>query len=206
MSQVNLVVTPVEYSGPPRRSRTFEERLMVRFPPLYRRFAALVLGLSPRSRLRRVVLRRAAVSGWAALGRRDFKLMLVRYSPEVEFEFNPGMQTLGLSGTFRGHAGRVDALDKLAETWGSLETEPAYVLDLGDRVLALGFIRARARESGVPLEEKLAQLITPGDDGLITHDQTFYSWEEGMRAAGLDPNAIALPSREKAGQAARGAG
>jgi hypothetical protein len=92
----------------------------------------------------------------------DFKLMLVRYSPEGEFEFNPGLQTLGLTGTFRGHAGRVDALGKLAEDFDSLEIEPAYVVDLGDRVLSLGFFRARARESGVPLEQKLVQLITPG--------------------------------------------
>jgi ketosteroid isomerase-like protein len=205
MSQENVVVTPVEYGGPPRRSRTFDERLVARFPSLYRRFSALVLGLSPRSRLRRAVLRRAYVSGLAAFKRGDFKLMLVRYSPEVEFEFNPGLQTLGLTGTFRGHAGRVDALGKLAEAFDSLEIEPAYVLDLGDRVLGLGFFRARARESGVPLEQKLVQLITPGDNGLVAREKTFFSWEEGMRAAGLDPNAIALPSREKMGQAASSA-
>jgi hypothetical protein len=44
----------VEYSGPPRRSRNLDERLMVRFQSEYRRLAAFLWRrLSPRSRLRR---------------------------------------------------------------------------------------------------------------------------------------------------------
>jgi uncharacterized protein len=138
------------------------------------------------------LLRRAVVSGWAAGNRRDFKLMLVRYSPAVEFEFTTGQQTLGL-GTFRGHAGMIDLLGKLDEVWGSWELEAAYVLDLGDRVLVLGFLRIRGRASGVELGQEYAQLITVRE-GLVTHDQNFYSWEEGLRAAGLDPDAITLPA------------
>jgi ketosteroid isomerase-like protein len=191
----------VEYSGPLRRSRNLEERLMVRFPSLYRRQAALVFRwLSPRSRLRRALLRRALVSGWCAFYRQDFKLMLVRYAPDVELEFNPGMQTLGLGGTFRGHEGMVEAFGKLAEVWESWELEPAYIVDLGDRVLFLGLNRSRARASGVPLEQEFAQLVR-SRGGLGTHDQAFFSWREGLRAAGLDPEAIRLPARRKAGPA-----
>jgi ketosteroid isomerase-like protein len=201
-----VVVTRVQYSGPPRPSRNLEEGLMVRFPSLYRRLAALVLRLlSPRSRLRRVLLRRALLSGWAAFNRRDFELMLVRYAPDVEFEFPPGQQTLGLSGTFRGHEAMADGLSELAEDWASLELEPAYNLDLGDRVLSLGFFCVRGRASGVQLEQQFAQLATLRE-GLVVRDHVWYRWEEGLRAAGLDPDAIALPSRANAGQAARGSG
>jgi ketosteroid isomerase-like protein len=201
----DVVVTPMKYSGPPRRSRNLEERLIVRFPAIYRRQAALVFGLlSPRSRLRRALLRRALVSGWAAFYRRDFELMLARYAPNVEFEFNPGLQTLGLNGTFHGHEGVVEALDKLAEAWESWELEPAYILDLGDRVLFLGFNRSRARASEVQLEAEFAQLVTLRE-GLGAHDQAFFSWEEGLRAAGLDPDAIALPVRGTTSQAASSA-
>jgi ketosteroid isomerase-like protein len=189
----DVVATRVQYSGP-RRSRNLEERLMVRFSGVYRALSALVLRqLSPRSRLRRALLRRALVSGWAAYYRRDFELMLVRYAPDVEFEFDPGMQTLGLGGKFRGHKGMVEALDKLAEVW-SFELEPAYIVDLGDRVLFLGLNRSHARASGVQLEEEFAQLVTVRE-GLAAHDQAFFSWEKGCRAAGLDPRAIPLPSR-----------
>jgi hypothetical protein len=93
----------------------------------------------------------------------------------------------------------MQALNKIFEVWGS-ELEPAYVLDLGDRVLNLGFWHVHAHASDVPLQQELAQLVTVRD-GLIICDQNFFSWEEGLRIAGLDPDAIALPSRAKTGQA-----
>jgi ketosteroid isomerase-like protein len=202
----NIVVTRVQQSGPPRRSRNLEERLMVRFPSLYRRLAALVFGLlSPRSRLRRVLLRRALLSGWASFDRRDFEVNVLYFAPDAEFEFPFGMQTLGLTDSFQGHQGRIEALGKIAEVWGSSELEPAYMLDLGDRLLNLGFWRTEASTSGVPLEQELAQLLTLRD-GLVTRDQNFFSWEEGLRAAGLEPDAIALPRQRKAGQAVSSAG
>jgi ketosteroid isomerase-like protein len=179
---------------------------MVHFPGLYRRLAALAQRRlsDPRSRLRRALLRRANISGWAAFNRRDFELMLVRYGPEVEFEFDPGEQTLGLSGTFRGHEAMTMALGELVEGWSQFELEPAYILDLGDRVLSFGFQHARGGASGVQLEQAIAQLVT-AREGLVTRDVHFFTWEEGLRAAGLDPDTISLPARGKAGQAASSA-
>jgi ketosteroid isomerase-like protein len=201
----DVVVTRVQYSGPPRRSRNLEERLWVRFPSLYRRLAALVFRLlSPGSRLRRALARRVVLSGWASFDRRDFELNFLFFAPDAEFEFPPGMQTLGVAGSFRGHEGRMEALEKIFEVWGS-ELEPAYVLDLGDRLLNLGFWHTQGRASGVPLEQELAQLATVRD-GLVIRDQNFFSWEEGLRAAGLEPDAIALPVRGKTRQAASSAG
>jgi ketosteroid isomerase-like protein len=187
----DVVVTRVQRSGPPRRSRNLEERLWVRFPSMYRRQAALVLRLSPRSRLRRAALRRAVLSGWASWDRRDLELNLVMFAPDAEFEFPSGMQSLGLGGPFRGYEGRIDAIEKLFEVWAT-ELEPAYILDLGDRLLNLGFGHFPARASEVQLGGEAAQLVTVRD-GLITRDQIFFSWGEGMRAAGLEPDAIALP-------------
>jgi hypothetical protein len=131
---------------------------MVLFPALYRRQAALFFGLSPRSRLKRALLRRALVSGWAAW----------------------------------------------LEVWDSWEVEPAYVIDLGDRVLALGIAHARA--GGVKLKEEFAQTVTLRD-GLISHDgpSGLIRWDDALRNAGLDPEAITLP-RHKRGQAANNAG
>jgi hypothetical protein len=201
----DVVVTRVQHSGPPRRSRNFEERLMVRFPSLYRHQAALWRLLRPRSRLRRAFLRRAILSGWAAANRRDFELILVRYAPDVEVEFFPGLQALDIGSTFRGHAGVVEGYGKLAEVWDTMELGPACFLDLGDRMLSFGHLRSHARASGVPLEQEIAILYTV-PEGFVTHEQAFPSWEEGLRAAGLDSDAIALPSRAKTGQAASSAG
>jgi ketosteroid isomerase-like protein len=201
----NAVITRVKYSGRPRRSRNLEERLLVRFPSLFRRPAALIQRwLSPRSRLRRALLRRNVVSAYAAFSREDFELILVRFSPDVEYEFNPGLQTLGLGGIFRGHEGMLEAFGKIAEAWESWELEPAYALDLGDRVLLLGFNRSRARGSGVTLEEEFAELNT-ARDGLVARHQAFFSWDEGLRAAGLDPAVLDVPARGTR-QAAVGSG
>ena len=173
---------------------------MVRFPSLFRRLTALVFRLlSPRSRLRRALLRRAILSGWASFDRRDFELNFLFFAPDVEFEFPSGMQTLGLSGSYRGHEGRREALNKLIEVWGS-ELEPAYILDLGEQVLNLGYWRTQARASGARLEQELAQLVTVRD-GLVTRDQNFFSWEEGLRAAGLEPGAVTFPGRGRMSQA-----
>jgi hypothetical protein len=42
----------------------------------------------------------------------------------------------------------------------------------------------------------MAQLTT-FRDGLVTRDQSWYSWEEGLRAAGLDPSDLALDTGER---------
>jgi ketosteroid isomerase-like protein len=197
----NVVVTRVRSTGP--RSRNLQERLMVLFPSLARRLALHLFRLNPRSRLRRMLLRRAVDSGWTSFDRRDFKLNFLYFAPDTEFEFPPEMQALGVPASLRGHEGRVEAMNTVFEVWGS-ELEPLYVLDLGDRVLNLGFWHIRGRVSGVPLDQELAQLVTLRD-GLVIRDQTFWSWEEGLRAARLEPDAIGLPVPARTGHAASSA-
>jgi ketosteroid isomerase-like protein len=188
-----VVVTRVQQSGPPRRSRNLVERLMVRFPSLYPRFAALIFGrLGPRSRLRRAVGWRAVLSGWASFDRRDFELNQMFFAPDVEFEYVGGMQTLGVGApAARGYAARSEAFGELLDVWAS-DLELAYLVDVGDRMLNLGFWRTRTHASGVPLEQEFAQLLTLRD-GLVSREQYFFSWQEGFRAADLDSDAIAVP-------------
>ena len=163
---------------------------MVRFPAGYRRLAALMFRLSPRSRLRRALLRRAVLSGWASFDRRDTEVNFLYFAPDAEFEFPSGMQTLGLDDSYRGYEGRTEMLARLFEVWGS-ELEPAYLLDLEDRILNLGFWHTQARASSVKLEQEVGQLLTVRG-GLVIRDQTFLSWDEALRAAGLDPAAMVL--------------
>ena len=174
---------------------------MVRFPSGYRRLVRLFARLSPRSRLRRELLSRAMVSGWDAAARKDFELVLVRYAPDVEIEFDPEFEALGMGGTFQGHDGMRKMLQELDEAWKRRDRLPEFALDLGDRVLLLGMFRFHGNVSGLELESEFAQLITPRA-GLVAHEQYFFGWDKGLRAAGLDPGAIALPSRTTAGRAA----
>jgi hypothetical protein len=66
----------------------------------------------------------------------------------------------------------------------------ACLLDMGDRVLNMGTFHGHARASGVDWQQPFAQLVTV-ENGLVTHECSFYSWEDGLRAAGLDPGMVA---------------
>ncbi len=174
--------------GPGPTDRTFTDKLTVRFP----RFArwALAMGmraLSPRSRIRRDGLKRVLRSGWAAAPRRDWGLMLARYSAEVVWEIPEEFQTLGFAESYHGHAGLRQGIEQFSEAFESWEIRPERALDFGDRVLALGRFRGKARTSGVEWEQAFSQVVTV-ERGLVVRDRFFYSWEQGFEAAGLDPS------------------
>src|SRR5205807_4532626 len=134
----NVVVARAGERGPSSGSRTFDERLMVRLPGVYRMLAALVWGLlSPRWRLRRALLCRQQVSAYAAASRRDWELMLVRYARDVGVEFDPDLEPLGLSGIHRGHDGLMRMIETFQEAWDQPEFRPAMVLDMGDHGVGL---------------------------------------------------------------------
>jgi ketosteroid isomerase-like protein len=182
------VVTRVEFDGPVPRERTLTDRLTVRFPRTAR--TCLALGIrhtTPRSGVRRDGLRRVLRSGWAAAPRKDWELMFVRYSPEVVWEIPEEFQTLGFAPSYRGHEGLVQGLEQFGEAFDPWEIRPARALDFGDRVLALGSFRGTARAGGVEWQQAFSQLVTLRR-GLVVRDRFFYSWEQGLRAAGLEPD------------------
>jgi hypothetical protein len=65
--------------------------------------------------------------------------------------------------------------------------------------------RTPGNVSGLELESKIAQLMAVRGE-LVGREQDFLEWDKVLRAVGLDPDAIALPSPAKAGQAASSAG
>ena len=181
------VVTRVELGGQVQTGRTFADQITARFPRTARLLLALGIRLSsPRSRVRRDGVRRVLRSAWAAAPRKDWELVFARYSPEVVWEMPEEFQTLGFPETYRGRAGLVRGLEQFSEAFESWEIRPARALDFGDRVLALGAFRGRARASGVEWQQPFSQLVTI-KGGLVIRDRFFYSWEQGLRAAGLKP-------------------
>ena len=180
------VVTQVK--GPLPAERTVADRLAVRFPRIAR--VGLALGMrfaGPRSPVRRDGLKRVLRSGWAAAPRKDWELMFVRYSPEVVWEMPEEFQALGFAESYRGHDGIVQGLNQFSQEFEWWEIRPTKALDFGDRVLALGTFRSKARASGVEWEQEFSQLVTL-EKGVVIRDRFFYSWEQGLRAAGLEPD------------------
>lgn len=120
--------------------------------------------------------------------------MLVRYAPDVEIVFDPDLQALGVAGTFRGHAALVTALEQIGEGVEDWDMRPAVCFDTGDRIVTLGHVRLPGRASGLVFETEFAQVLTLRR-GVVATEHEFWSWEKGLRAAGLDPDALALPTR-----------
>lgn len=179
---------------------------MVRFPGAWRALAAAGQRVvSPRSRIRRAWIRRQMISAYAAASRRDFELMLVRYAPDVEVEFDPDLEALGLGGTFRGHEAMLKMMESFGEAWEQWELWPELFLDMGDRFLGLGRFRLPATASGLEFEPDFAQLLTIRG-GLVVYEQEFLAWDKGLRAAGLGPDAIPVTARRAAGQSASRSG
>jgi ketosteroid isomerase-like protein len=179
------VVTEVREPLP--TERTFADRFVVRFPRIAR--TALALGMrftTPRSWIRRDGLKRVLLSGWAAAPRKDWELMLTRYSPEVVWGIPEEFHALGFAESYHGHQGLREGFEQFAETFESWEIRPETAMDFGDRVLALGEFSGKARASGVEMRQEFSQLVTLRR-GLVIRDQFFYSREQGLRAAGLEP-------------------
>jgi hypothetical protein len=176
---------PYRLAGPLSPRRALWERLSVAAPWLYRFVARVTLrNLRVDSPLRRRLLGASFQSGYAAFNRRDFQLMLVRYTPDCDFVTSLGLRSLGASDSIRTHDGLREFVETIAETWEGWELMPRGFIDLGDRVLWLATQRAQGGSSHIPIEDPYAQLQDI-QRGLISRQQAFNDWDAALRAAGL---------------------
>jgi SnoaL-like domain len=177
------------------------EQISLAAPWLYRLTARIVLrSLRVDSRVRRALLAASFRSGYGAFNRRDFDLMLLRYTPDCEFVTSSGLRSLGASGSIRSHDELRQFVEAIAEAWQGWELTPQAFIDLGDRVLWLGTQRAQGGSSRIPIEDPYAQLQDL-HRGLIIRQQAFNDWDAALQAAGLRRDqvlglqALATPAR-----------
>jgi ketosteroid isomerase-like protein len=89
-----------------------------------------------------------------------------------------------VEGPYIGHAGIRRFMADTRESFEIFEPRFTDVHDLGDRVLAIGTIRVRAREGGVETEIPAAGIAT-FRDGKITRWEDFRERERALEAAGV---------------------
>jgi ketosteroid isomerase-like protein len=93
-------------------------------------------------------------AGVDALNRRDVDAMLATLDPDVELE---PLRAVLEGSVYRGHEGLREWLDDMDEDWQDFHFEIADLRPLApDRVLLVGRVRARARASGVELDDTAA--------------------------------------------------
>ena len=120
---------------------------------------------------------RAAIT---AMNRRDIDAVILGMDTAVRFEH----RLAALQGRFVGVEGVRRWFGDLADHFCAWQIACDDIRDLGDRVLALGTIRATGRESGVETDLPLTA-IAQFKDRLITDFIDYGDREQALEAAGL---------------------
>jgi ketosteroid isomerase-like protein len=164
--------------------RTLDERLFVRWPGVFAALSRAGSLLPPRSRLRRALLRRSVLSGWAAWTRGDLHLMLVRYAPDFQLELPREWVAAGMRSAYRGHAGLREWAADMRGAWERIDATPDEILDAGNPVVVFGHFSLRARGSGIELDTPVGVVFWV-ERGLTVRQPTFTDRDEALRAAGI---------------------
>lgn len=158
---------------------------MPRLPWLFDLGSRVLFRLSPRSRIRRVLLRRSVCVGQATYNRRDFEALLPMYHPDVEVHSPKEWVALGdFDPIYRGHEGLVRFYRQWADAWADNWARPQELIDLGDRLVLLGEIGTRGGASGVEVGRRYAMLWHLRG-GKVTREQVFTDPAEALEAVGL---------------------
>jgi ketosteroid isomerase-like protein len=114
-----------------------------------------------------------------AFNKRDVE-WLIDHATE-EQEWYPAITT-GVEGKpFRGHAGVRQFFSELDEVWEEFSLAPEEIRDLGDAILILGQVRARAR-NGVEFEQSLDGVWEVRDHKIVS-GRSYLDREEALRVA-----------------------
>jgi hypothetical protein len=164
--------------------RRLDERLLVRFPAIAYAVTRLLTRLPPTSRIRRATLRYVVTRVLEAANRGDWDAALAILPPEYETHPPAEMIGLGFDPVYRGPEGRLQLQNLWMDQLGEFEQETKEVIDLGGRILVLGWMRGTGLGSGASFESELGYLVFLSN-GRLSHEHFFRSHAEALEAAGL---------------------
>lgn len=117
------------------------------------------------------------------------------YSEDLVIEQDPDVP--GSHGSYHGHAGLLELMHELSESYSDIVWRPERVVELGDnRYLVLVSATGRGATSGVPLSDRFAHLVTLDEAGRFLRIDAYMTWERGYQAAGSIP-ASPLPAKPR---------
>jgi ketosteroid isomerase-like protein len=120
--------------------------------------------------------------GFAAWNAEDPQWVLEHMSPEVEW-VTP--DTDPYSGTYRGYAGVQEFWANWRNAVGKLHFAVEELLDADDQVVVIARRRARNEQTGLSVDDKIAQVFTFDEDDKCVRVEEFHGREGAVRAAGL---------------------
>ena len=117
-----------------------------------------------------------------ALNTGDPAAVLELLDPEIVWVQNPNAPD---PRTFHGHDGVRELVEMVTDAFDDVRLEADRFLDRGESVVALGYMRARGKGSGVEVREPRAWVWTLRDGKVIRH-QTFAEHSAALEAAELE--------------------
>jgi ketosteroid isomerase-like protein len=123
---------------------------------------------------------RDAIAAW---NRRESNIW-ERYAAD-DFEWIPAGPAAVERDAYHGRDEAASGVTNAFETFELFEFSGDDVRDLGDAALWLGRLRTRGGASGVELDREFALHFTIAD-GCFTRVRGHASWQDALRAAGLD--------------------
>ncbi len=166
--------------------RTLDQQLAVRFRRLAPATLRLIAALSPTSRVRQAVVRRAMRLALEAYNRRDLDAVVIGYGSELEYYPYREFVEAGLAEPcYHGPSGYRTYIEATYEVWGAeVRLEPTELIDLGDRLVVLADMPMRAQASGISFAQTYAGVMTIEDGKMIRH-QDFLNHAEALESVGL---------------------
>ena len=119
-----------------------------------------------------------------AYNRRDVEAMLDELLPEIEWHPWLQVQLGGGATVYRGHQGVREGIRDGEDAFSEVQAELSEVRDLGQRVVAIGHLRGRGKESGAMTESALAWIVE-FKSGKVIRVREYLDPKEALEAAGL---------------------
>ena len=119
-----------------------------------------------------------------AFNRSDVAAMVEEHDPDVEW--HPAMQASvgGEATVYRGHEGLRAMMRDFYEVFAEIHLDVSETRDIGDRVVLIGLLRVRGRESGVETQSPAAYVVSLGNRKVI-EARTYLDPAEALEAVGL---------------------
>ena len=122
--------------------------------------------------------------GTDAYNRRDVDALLEELDAEVEWHSALLIPFGGKATSSRGHDGVREVLREVNEALAEIHLDYSDIRDLGDRIVGIGRIRTRGRQSGVVTEMDFGT-VTDMKNGKAIRIWTYLDPKEALEAAGL---------------------
>jgi ketosteroid isomerase-like protein len=166
----------------PGQRRELEEHLFLRFPTLSRVLGGAFMRLSPRSRLRRLVLTRRIRQAYAAQSRRDYEAVLAGWDPACEYRPSRDLLPPDLESVFHGHDGMLELWRYWRDAFQDIRWDPEEVLDFGGMFLVAAQQSGHGSGSGVAVSQPVFQLFTLRG-GFVVRQEDFRERADALEAA-----------------------